>query len=90
VGVATYPRPCVVVQVTSTGVLALLAVSTKQYSSHQCFEINNHHSNFKATGLTETSFVFGSPVIEAQSTHIIKKLGVLEGELKTEFVEWIG
>jgi hypothetical protein len=89
VGEATYPRPCVIVQIVSDS-LALLAVSTKQYSNHQCFVIDKGHPDFGATGLTETSYVFGSPVIEARNDKIIRKLGTLDGGLKRDFIEWIG
>ncbi|MEI6234696.1 MAG: hypothetical protein WCT04_16695 [Planctomycetota bacterium] len=90
VGKVSYPRPCVILDVAADGVLAILPISTKQYNVATKFRIDKDHPNFFATGLDDTSYVFDSPIRDAHPSEMIKILGALTGDLKSEFVKWIG
>jgi len=87
---ADYPRPCIIVDIASNGILAVLPLSTKQYNQSQIFKIDREHADFTATGLTETSYVFGSPVLDIAPEKVIKTMGALTGELRSQFEVWIG
>jgi hypothetical protein len=87
-GKVDYPRPCVVI--SSTTDFQLLNISTKPYEKFNCFTIRADHPDFPASGLTETSYVIGAPIINGDRKYIVKKLGILTGALAKEFFEWIG
>jgi hypothetical protein len=86
-GKADYPRPCVVI---ASADFQLLNISTKSYEKFNCFTISIDHPDFPFTGLQETSYVIGAPIISGDRKYIVKKLGVLSGALAKEFFEWIG
>ncbi len=86
-GKVDYPRPCVVI---ASPDFQLLNISTKQYANFNYFVIPHHHPDFATTGLTETSYVLGAPIISGEQKYVIKKLGKLTGELAREFSDWIG
>jgi len=89
-GNATYPRPCVIVQISPDGTLAILPVSTKAYGNEAKFTISKEDPEFKATGLDETSYVYGHPVLDIAPSMVIKTKGALTGDLKRRFIAWIG
>lgn len=85
-----YPRPCIIVDIAPDGALAILPISTKNYSGAEKFRVASDSPDFAGTGLTETSYIFGSPVLDIPSAWIIKRLGCLTGQLKKDFTDWIG
>ena len=90
VGKANYPRPCIILDIEPNGTLAILPISTKSYTRATMFKIDSSDSDFADTGLTETSYIFDSPVRDAAPFHMIKILGNLQGNLKARFIDWIG
>jgi len=84
-----YPRPCVVVYKSASS-LGLLGISTKFHPEQHPFTIRREHPDFRHTGLTETSYVYGSPVANAVPNEVIGNIGAMTGELAKEFHKWIG
>jgi len=92
VGEVEYPRPCVAITVLSAdGIAGALAISSKLdlYKPDQHFLINANHPDFPATGLSTTSYVIGSPVIDITPEEVEKVIGALTGELGCAFRRWI-
>jgi len=87
---AAYPRPCVVIRVKTDGLLTIIPISTKDYGVEDKFRINSSDPEFKATGLEETSFVYGHPVLNIPPSVVLKRLGSITGTLKKRFVNWNG
>src|SRR4051812_40582958 len=79
-----YPRPCIIVDIAPDGTLAILPISTKQYNQTQLFKIDRDNPDFAKTGLSETSFVFGGPVLDVPPSKIIKPMGELIGNLRVD------
>ena len=84
-----YPRPCVIVQIAKDGTLAILPISTKTYGNDEKFAIHIDHPDFAATGLTDTSYVHGFPVLDIPPSWVLKTLGTLKGDMKKKFINWI-
>jgi hypothetical protein len=85
-----YPRPCIIVDIAPNGTLAILPISTKDYAGAEKFRVSKDMADFAATGLTDNSLIFGSPVLDIPSSWVIKRLGSLSGQLKKDFTDWIG
>ena len=85
-----YPKPCVIVDITQNGILGILPISTKSYGNDSKFILAESDSEFVSTGLSETSYIFGNPVLDIHPSLVIKVLGNLTGHLRTEFIDWIG
>lgn len=54
------------------------------------FLIEDTELDFKATGLTRTSFGAGDEVAKLEISDLIRKRGRLEGALLARFKKWIG
>jgi hypothetical protein len=87
---AVYPRPCVVIGVKSDGVLTIVPISTKNYGIEDKFQIHADDPDFKATGLDDTSYVYGHPVLNIPPSTVLKRLGAISGKLKERFLKWNG
>jgi hypothetical protein len=87
---AVYPRPCVVIRVKADGTLTVIPISTKNYGIEDTFRIASDDPDFKDTGLEASSYVYGHPVLNIPSSAVLKRLGALNGALRTRFVKWNG
>lgn len=87
---AVYARPCVVIRVKVDGTLTIIPISTKDYGIEDKFKIEFSDPDFKTTGLEDTSYVYGHPVINILPSQVIKKLGEFSGSMKQQFVKWNG
>lgn len=81
-GAADYPRPCIIVDIAPDGTLAILPISTKKYANAATFLVDESQPDFKATGLTATSYIFDGPVRDTPPSQIIKIMGELTGTLE--------
>ena len=89
-GAANYPRPCIIIDINQNGSVAILPISTKRYDNAAYFTVSPDYPDFDKTGLKAISYIFDGPVRDAEPTSIIKIIGLLEGDLKTKFIDWIG
>ena len=85
-GHATYPRPCVIIDATTKD---MLAITTKQYAKFNQFVLRHDHPDFAATRLKETSYVIGDTIARADPAVRLRMIGVIKGDLATEFAKWI-
>lgn len=91
IGHADYRRPCVVVQDGSDpSTVWVLALSTKNYGeASQNFAIESSHPDFKATGLSATSFTIHPMRLIAKGA-LGQQIGIIEGVLADEFRDEFG
>ena len=85
-------RPCIVLSEPRNGrvLLAPLSSALDLYSPTLHFLIRDDHPDFKATGLTKTSYVIGNELRDSPVELLGDHLGRFEGELAGEFKKWIG
>jgi hypothetical protein len=82
-------RPWLLVRQTPVGWLSF-AISTKDYDSDP-FEVRDDHSDFAATGLDQTSYVYeAESFTEIRSDCLLKRLGRLQGGLLDSFLDYSG
>lgn len=60
------------------------------YGNPAHFKIEDNHPNFKATGLTRTSYVIDDYVRDVALSEIERVYGHFEGGLAHEFKDWYG
>lgn len=92
VGVAEYPRWCVVLETLVDGSVDVLPCSTKfEYCRTGVdFEIHDYLPEFKQTGLSESSYVIETDIQRIGPERIRKIKGRLTGDLARRFAEWAG
>jgi hypothetical protein len=82
-------RPWLFVRPTVVGWLSF-AISTKDYDSNP-FEVREDHSDFPATGLDVTSYIYeAESFTEVRADQLLKRLGRLEGDLLDSFLDYSG
>ncbi len=81
-------RPCVVIDKRAR---LMMAISSEFYSKFrsECFKLESAHENFKATGLDHTSYVIGLRVIAYIEGKIVRRRGVLTGQLARQLEKWL-
>jgi len=82
-------RPIVIVQIESTQ-LQVMAVSSQMdmFREGVDFKIDVQDPCFKATGLRKTSYVIAGIKPEIAHECLKRRLGKLEGSLRTDFERW--
>ncbi len=92
VGWSADPRPCIVVRVATRQLLLAVPCSSQfdLYRPGTDFLIPDHHPDFKATGLSRSSYVIGGRVFRLDAGAIMKTYGRLSGELAEGFRRWAG
>lgn len=88
---ANYNRPCVIIE-TANNLLTVGMISSSMdlYKENYDFLIPSNHPDFSATGLKRTSYVIREVFPEIENSSIVKKWGVLTGELAKAFEKWLG
>lgn len=90
VGHAHYARPCIIYDDGPELQIWVIALSTKEDSQRgQSFKLDSTHPDFPATGLKETSYTI-HPMQLVSRSDIGKKLGVLQGSLAKELMDYLG
>ena len=89
-GEASYPRPCIVIDLNPLNPYRILLLSTKNYSKFpsDCFKLDSTHPDFSKTGLDADSFIISDQLRLIEPNDLICKKGQLEGELAQSFEAW--
>lgn len=83
-------RPWLVVEQHLSGIYRCFPISGQCYQGHYCFELQQGHPDFAATGLSKTCFVLYESFIELEQSEFTRKKGSLQGALLAAFREEAG
>jgi len=85
-------RPCIVLEepLASLVTIAPISAAAQLYNPLLHFQIPANHPDFPTTGLRRTSYVLGEDIRDVQASKLQERVGQLNGDLRTKFVQWIG
>ena len=86
-GSAKYPRPCVVIDPSTSD---MMAITTKEYAKFNFFTLRPDHPDFAATNLKAASYVIGDSIARPEQGIRPQVIGKLTGQLAEEFAKWLG
>lgn len=77
-------RPFLLVRPLAASAWACFPISTKDYGGDP-FEVNQSDRDFRATGLSTTSYIYDFRFEEVTADEFLERWGQLEGDLLTRF-----
>ncbi len=91
VGLSTDPRRAIVFAI-QPGTILVFACSSQLDLYDPCndFLIESDDPNFGPTGFKKTSYAIGGKIHRLPHNRVLKKYGMLEGDLAARYLEWAG